>query len=355
MDPGGLTKEIERLKEEILGIPRALTRTLTEAKPVIEELVRQVRWEEGPIYVVGEGPARLVGIGGRFALESLLGWPVVVRSAKELENYSAPLRRHSLVLVVSSPIDSQAMVETARKLKREGATILALTEDSSSELAQVAEGLIPVWSGETRGLGIRSILCRQFSLGLFALAAAQKLKAPRPEFDTLQEELAKLPQQVEKLIHEQGDAPRMLGEKLKQARSLMILAGGFFYPVALLWADSLKKYAEIQVEVSDLLELDADPFDWLRERIHPVVILSGSRSKLLTELPNLAAQMDNALCEMVVVSDNQDRILIKHSTMALLIPTMSEMVAAMAMLAPLQLAGYYAARRREGESGPRRR
>ena len=354
MVPGGLTKEMEHFREEILGIPQALSRTLREAKPVIEGLVRQVRWEEAPIYVVGEGPGRLVGIGGRFALESLLGWPVVVRSAKELENYSAPLRRHSLVLVVSSLNDSQTMVETARKLKREGATILALAEDPSSELAQVAEGLIPVCSGETRGLGIRSILCQQVSLGLFALTAAQRVKPSRPEFNTLEEELAKLPQQVEKLIHEQGDAPRMLGEKLQQARNLMILAGGFFYPVALLWADSLKKYAEIQVEVSDLLELDADPFDWLRERIHPVVILSGSRSKLLAHVRNLAARMDNALCEMVVVSDKQDRVLIEHSSMALLIPILSEMVAAMAMFAPLQLASYHAAHRREGEGCQRR-
>ena len=291
----------------------------------------------------------MIGLAGQYSLETLLGWPVTVRTVREMESYSAPLRPRTVVILIGGATDSPAMIADAANAKSQGATVWIMTEHPHGELARKADGLIPICTGKLTHLGIQSNLCKHAALSLLALTAAQILKSPRDEFEQWEREFRELPCHIEKLLLEKSDASHVLGEKLRQARSLLVLGGGFYFPVALTWAHSLKTYANLETQVSDLMELDASVSESLHERIHPLVVLSGSRSPLRNHLQIIANQMENTLCEMIVISDARDQQMVRRASLALLIPTLSDLVGSLAMLATLHLATYYAARWTEGE------
>ena len=68
------------VRRQFLDLPRALREILEKGRPEWEELVRRARWGELPVYMVGCGASFAVGLAGAYAFESLLGWPVVVRT-----------------------------------------------------------------------------------------------------------------------------------------------------------------------------------------------------------------------------------------------------------------------------------
>ena len=338
-------KKVELLRQGVLDLPRAIKETLAEVRPAVEKIVRGAQWTEFPIYLVGDSSTRVLGLAGRYAIETILGWPVTVRTVREMECYSAPLKPRTPVLLIPGSDDPAGMISTALKAKRQGARLWVLTEQHEGELEDLADGLIPICGENPPPSGIPSTVLKLAALNLFALTTGQILKPPRTEFKELEEEFRQLPRHLDTLLHEKRDAARLLGEKLRQARTLLVLGGGFYFPVAWNWASALRDFAGLETQVSNLMDPPAGLMTSLPERIHPLVVLSGSRSLLRDRLRILADRMENALCELVVISDSQDQRMIQPSTLALLIPTMSEMVGSVAMLATLQLAASFAARK----------
>lgn len=339
-------------KQEILDIPRALRETLEKGRPEYEALVRRTRWGEGPIYMVASGPAVAVGLTGALAFESLLGWPVVVRTAADFAAYSlGVLRPRSVVLAIPAPGRSSETLEVVRAARARGAVVLVLTSYLEDPLAKSADGIFLVRVGEESDLGWKALVCRQAALGYVALVAAQALKRHQPQIEALAREFEGLPARVEWVMTQVPDAVRSFAAELNGLRSLYVVGGGFYYPVALQWAGLLRRETKIHADGHAPEELIAESLE-RTEREAAVVFLCGSRCRVKKAVHQLASAVKRAGKRVLSVIDNDDRELAERSELAILLPPLSEMVGATRTLVLLEWVTYHAARER-GREPPR--
>lgn len=281
-------------KHEILDIPRALRETLEKGRPEYEALVRQTRWGGGPIYMVGCGSSWLAGLVGAYAFESLLGWPVIARSPAVFETYTlAALRPRSVVLILSPSGESEEALAAAQAARGRGAVLLALTDNSTSPLGTMVDGVFPLRTGEDRGWGMRNAVCQQAAISYIGLVAARVLKRHHPKLDALEDEFAKLPGQVEWVQTQLQDAVRSFASELKELQSLCVVGGGFYHPTALQWALLLRAMTRLQASGFECSEFPRGPLESLgRDAV--VVFLSGSRCRLKKAVHQAAALVKKA-------------------------------------------------------------
>lgn len=329
-------------KQKILGLPQALRETLEKGRPEYEALVRRTRWVEQPIYMVGCGSSLFAGLSGAYAFEGLLGWPVVARSAVDFETYSlSVLRPRSIVLAISWSGESYETLAAAQAARTRGATLLALTNSPTSTLGKMADGVFLLRAGEEYE-PVTKVVCQQAALSYVSLVAARILKRPHTQLDLLEEEFAKLPVHVEWVLTQLQDAVRPFASELKGLQSLFVVGGGFYYPTALQWARLLTKLTGIHAEGFDPTEFRHGPLEILK-RDAAVVFLSGSRCRIKKELNPLVSWVKKAGAKIFSVTDTNDRELANRSTLAMLLPVLTEMVGSTLTLTLLQWVAYHTA------------
>jgi glucosamine--fructose-6-phosphate aminotransferase (isomerizing) len=330
-------------RQEIQDIPRALAATLEKGRPEFEALVRRTRWGEGPLYICGGGASGLISLTGVYAFESLLGWPVVARPATVFQNYSLPVLRPRSVLLVISPSDeAPEVLELARTARSRGANVLALTNEPQGPLAQIAEGVFLARSGEAASPAT-TVVCQHAALSYLALVAARVLKRPSAHMAALQEEFEKLPQHVEWALAQLPAAVRSLASELRGRRNAWLAGGGFYHPLALQGARRLNQRAALHTQGSEASEFRRGPLEGLGGE-DGTLFLSGSRSRSKREIHQAAAQARIQGVRILSLTDRNDRELTDRSDLALLLPTLTEMVGATLTLALLEWLAVEAAR-----------
>ncbi|PYV25188.1 MAG: hypothetical protein DMG27_10830 [Acidobacteria bacterium] len=326
------------IRQEILGIPDALRATLT-GRPEFEGLIRRTRLGDGPIFVVGSGSSYILGLTGVYAFEGLLGQPVVARPALDFRNYSASvLDARSVVLAVSQSGESTETIEAARAARSRGSTVLALTGSPTNSLAKMAAGVFLVRAGEESEVRIKSVVCHQAALGYIAVLAARILKRPQPEVEALVEEFERLPAQAEWVLTHLQDAARSLASGLRGLPRLCVVGLGSYYPAALQWALLLKTLNKIHVE-----SLQPSEFGCSLDRAGSdtgVVLVSGSRCRPRKAVYQLINQPRKIKAQLFSVTDVNDRELAAQSSVAVLLPALSEIVGSTLAHTLLDLTAY---------------
>jgi glucosamine--fructose-6-phosphate aminotransferase (isomerizing) len=314
------------LRQQILDTPRALRDTLEKGRPEYEALVRRVRWGEGPIFIVGSGTSFFSALTGVHAFESLLGWPAIARSAPEFEVYSsAALRPRSVVFAVSKSGETRETLEAVRAARARGAVVLALTNNSSSALAATADLVFLVRAGDASSSDLSAVVCQQAALSLIGLVAALVLKRHHRQLDVLQEEFAKLPENVERIRTQLSDAVRALAAELRGSSSVGVVGGGFYHPAALHAAHVLGETAGVNARGINAAE-SAAYFIHSGQKGSAVLFVSGSACRLKKRVHAHAQQAKENGEKILAVTDGNDRELVNTAHLAVMLPAMTEMV-----------------------------
>jgi glucosamine--fructose-6-phosphate aminotransferase (isomerizing) len=313
---------------------KALQETLTKGRPEFEALVRQTRWGEGPVYLIGSGASQWVGLAGAYGFESLTGWPAIARSALDFTAYATTaLARRAVVIAISRSGESNEILEAASAARARGAAILALTGKPDSPLAKTADGVFLVrGSGEGASQTVE-LLSRHAAAGYVSLTVARTLRRPTQQMEALEREFEKLPALVEWVLTQLQDAAGLLVSQLKEVREVFVVAGGFYRPVALLWALLLDRMTQKRTLVFEPGEFRPPP---AAERDAAFVFLSSSRCRLKTQVHECVGGLKKSGARLLSLTDGSDRELVDGSTLAVLLPAVSEMVASTLALALLQ-------------------
>jgi fructoselysine-6-P-deglycase FrlB-like protein len=342
---------LNSIRQEILDLPRSLTEPPEKGRPEYEAVVRQTRWGEGPVYLVGSGPSRAVGLTGAYAFESLLGWPAIHHTPQAFEAYALPaLPRRSVLLLISPSGEETGILSVAQAAQSRGAQVLALTAKPESPLARSADGLLLYRRFDQQESGMMSLVCQQAAVSYLALVAAQALKRPQPFQESVAAEFDKLSGHVEWVLTQLADVVRSLVCELKGLRVLDVVGAGFYYPTALLAAFLFRNLIGIRAqgwEASDFISECGDKL----ERDSLVVCLSGSRCRLKKVVHQAAAQAKAAGARVVSITDANDRELSARSALSVLLPSLTEIVAAPLMLALLEWVIYQTACERDRSAG----
>ena len=336
------------VRRQFLDLPRALREILEKGRPEWEELVRRARWGELPVYMVGCGASFAVGLAGAYAFESLLGWPVVVRTPEEFHAYSQSALRPRSVLIVISWEGSAELLEMARAAKARGATVLALTRDAQSPLAKAADGVFLVRGGEEHPDNFMAAVCQLAAMQGLVGVVAQALKRPSPQIGKLEGELRTLPEHIEWTLTQLPDAVQSLAGELSGRGVVSVVAGGLYYPAALLAASALRSLGGLRVQVFSPEEMHACPPEVL-EQEKLVLVLSGSGCSVKKPLHGLIERLHGAGVTILAVTDHNQPEVARRATLAVLLPNLSEYVGSIIALTFLDWAAYHLTRQRSGE------
>lgn len=313
-------------KQEIMDVPRVLRETLEKGRPEYEVLVRQTRWGEGPIYLVGSGASLYAAMTGAYAFEALLGWPAIARVSLAFATYSISVLRPGSILIAIAPSgESSETLAMARAAKARGAKVLALTSNPESALAKMAAGVFLLRSGENDTQGLKAMVCEQVAISYMSLAAARTLRPRRPELDLLEEEFKKLPQNVESILNHMLDAVRSFASQLKDSRRVSVVGGGFYYPTALRGAHLLNKVGQMHAEAFDALQVRED-LPEIPAQDSGFIFVSGSRCRVKRDVQSVVARVKQLGWKIFSITDGNDRELANSSTLGVLLPTLTEMV-----------------------------
>ncbi len=328
-------------------IPRVLREMIEKSRPEYEALIRQTRWSELPIYLVGGGPARHICPAGVYAFEELLGWPVVVRAAEEFALYSLPdLRPRAVLLIVSASGDAPEVLDLARQARSRGATVLSLTGDPANPLGAASDRVFLLRTDGDDAAAATAV-CQHAALTYIALLAARIFKRPGPQVQEAEAEFAKLPEQMEWAFTQLSDALQSLAEAVSSQAHLCVVGGGFFHAPAARGAWSLGSLPGIET-------LASAPWDWAASealrRARPFLMLSSSRSKVKKVIHLLAAQARLRGSQTFAITDRQDRQLAERSALTVFLPTSLELIGSTLTLSLLEWAAAQALRRAKGRT-----
>jgi glucosamine--fructose-6-phosphate aminotransferase (isomerizing) len=324
-------------RAKILEIPRLLRETLDKGVREYETLIRHVRWGEAPIYICGCGASLPVAMAGAYLFEWLAGWPVLARSAKVFEAYTAStLRPRAVVVVISASGEDPDALEVARVVRSRGAVPLALTRSPDGPLARGCEGVFLTRDEGTEDSAAAAV-CQLAALCSIALFAARVLKHSSDGLE-FEDELKRLPEQLEWSFTQLSDALRALAQELRATDRFWMVGGGLYHPVVVRAARRLSALGKIHGQGIEVSEFCSDTLLHLR-RGEVAMFVSGSRLRIKREVHQAAAQIKLKGARLITLTDTNDRELVDRSEMAILAPPLSEVGGSILALALLELLG----------------
>jgi len=340
-------------RRELYELPGALRETLEKGGPEYDRVVRQTRWGDGPVYVVGSAGAYPAALAAACAFEALMGIPALARTAEDFQACALSLLRpRSILLVIAPSGESAETLEVAHSAKLRGATVLALTGDSQAELSKLADGVLLVHSGEAPADSLGVDICRLTAAVYLGFAAGRALKRPNSHLRDLQEEFQKLPDHVEWGLTQISEAIRAFAAAVKGATRIHVAGGGFYYPASWHSASALRKLTGINARAWNALGPEI-PQGESREPGTITVLLSGSRCRGKKNIHALAESEKRAGKTLLVITDRNDLELSRCSALALLLPVLCEEVGSILNLSVLDWVACHAGRETHGAE-PRR-
>jgi glucosamine--fructose-6-phosphate aminotransferase (isomerizing) len=330
-------------RARILEIPRFLRETLEKGVREYETLIRQFRWAETPIYICGCGASLPMAMAGTYLFEWLAGWPALAGTAKVFEAYTlSTLRPRSVVLVISASGEDPDALEVVRVARSRGAVPLALTHHADGPLAKACEGVF-LTRDEGPEDSAAAAVCQLAALSSIALISARLLKHSREALETFEDELKRLPGQVEWSFAQFADALRSLAQELQAVDRFWLVGGGLYHPVVVRAARRLSALGRMHGQGIEVSEFCVDPLLHLR-RGNVAVLVSGSRLRIKREVHQAAAQIKLKGARLIALTDTNDRELVERSEMAILVSPLSEVGGSILALALLDLLAAQVAR-----------
>lgn len=238
---------------------------LEQNQALCASLAQQIRdFAPAFVYIVGRGTSDHAGVFARYLIEVELGLVVAAAAPSVASLFGRKLQlNRALVLLISQSGRSEDLLAQARAARDSGALVVALVNDASSPLAQLAHHTLPLLAGPERAVAAtKSYLC--------TLSALLMLVAQWKQDESLLAALSQLPDQLDEVCRQPG---RPQYGVLQQSRHCVVLGRAFGYAIAREIALKIKEVCGIQAEAFSSAEFLHGPISLLNQ---PLVLLNAA-------------------------------------------------------------------------------
>lgn len=307
----------------------AVRNTLTQ-KDNIQEIIDDIG-DIQRICFVACGTSYHASLTGKYLIESLAGVPTDVILASEFKYSANTLNDKTLAIFISQSgetADSLKALDVANKTSK----TLGIVNVAGSSITRRAKYVIQTQAGPEIGVAATKTYVAQLSaIYLFAALLAEDMQ--------LLEELDKVPGFIDEAL-ENIDFIKEISKRYNYARDFFYLGRGYSYPTALEGALKLKEITYIHGEGYAAGELKHGPLALIDEGIPVVVIIppGDSYKKTKSNLAEVKSRKANVLaigaCDDETIMDKADDFIAINSEV-------SEIIAPLVYIVPLQLIAYY--------------
>ena len=251
---------------EIREIPDAIRRLLNEGREGIEVAADDLR-RSAPHFIstVARGSSDHAATYFKYAAELTLGLPVASIGPSIASIYGTELQLgHSACIAISQSGQSPDIVEMTQSAAKQGALTVAITNETSSPLAQACKHNIPIHAGTERSVAATKTFVTSAVAGLALLA---HWKQDKPLIAAIDQ----LPEHLENAVT--YDWPT-LRHALDDRESLFVLGRGPSYAMSNEAALKFKETCQIHAESYSSAEVLHGPVS-IVEPGYPVLVLAS--------------------------------------------------------------------------------
>jgi len=307
---------------------------LDETLPRVEKVV-----------LIACGTAWHAALIGKFMIEELCRVPVEVDYSSEFRYRDPVVGDRTLVLAVSQSGETLDTLAGIKEARGRGCPTFAICNVVGSSVTREVDGVLYTHAGPEIGVAASKTFTAQIAaLYLFALYFGKG----RGVLDTgrvrdLLADLVRLPQQIETVLHLDGELER-LAHLYHTKSDFLYLGRGINYPIALEGALKLKEISYIHAEGYPAGEMKHGPIALITEEM-PVVILAPKDKvyeKILSNIQEVKAR-DGIVIAMGSEGDHGLPRKVDHF---LAVPHTSSLLTPALLAIPMQLLAYHVAVRK---------
>ncbi|NRQ43317.1 SIS domain-containing protein [Rheinheimera sp. YQF-2] len=225
---------------EATEAPQRIAEQLAANAAMVEQVVAQIR-QRAPkfVYMVGRGSSDHAGVFAKYLIEIEVGLPVAAAAPSIASVYNKSLQlADALVLVISQSGRSPDILAQVEMAKRSGAMVVALVNDTTSPLAELAHYTLPLHVGAEKAVAATKSY-------LATLSAILQLVSVWSGNQALQQAVQQLPQSLTAAI---ALPQQLTAQALERVAHLVVLGRGLGYAISREIALKLKEVCGIHAE-----------------------------------------------------------------------------------------------------------
>lgn len=292
------------------------------------------------VVIIGCGTAYYAGLLSSYYLERLVDEVTVeVQVASEFRYRSFHLPKNSVALIVSQSGETADTLACLREIKRRGVRTLGVINAVGSTIAREVDGGVYVHAGpEISVASTKAFTSQVAAMTTFALQIAQAKGVGLKELDPYIEELAALPDEIERLLPTLQKQIKPIAKKYASYDHALYLGRDTLFPAALEGALKLKEISYIQAEGYATGELKHGPIALIDDRFFEVILLQDDwlYEKSISGLSEVNARGGHVLA---ITSNNKP----VDAETVLTIDTSLNLLAPLVLNVAQQLFAYYVA------------
>lgn len=288
------------------------------------------------IFIVACGSSYHAALIAKSYIEGFSRIPVEVSVASEFNYRDVLVSEHTLCIVVTQSGETADTLSAARKIKRLGAKVFAITNVIGSTAAREADGVLYTNAGpEVSVAATKTYFAQVLAMYLLAIFLGDK-KATLKQDDIKKyiQPLLALPEAIETIISNK-DSYEACAEICKDAHSALFIGRGLNYSTASEGALKLKEISYLHAESYPAGEMKHGPIALLEPGFPVVVVIpqDETRDKTLSNIEEIMAR-GAQVCAVCTQGDEQVAQT-AHYTMG--IPSVGPLITPLVAIIPLQI------------------
>ncbi|WDR05738.1 glutamine--fructose-6-phosphate transaminase (isomerizing) [Devosia rhodophyticola] len=289
------------------------------------------------------GTAYFAGAVAKYWFERYARLPVDIDVASEFRYREPPMEMGGLSLFISQSGETADTLAALRYCAAQGQHVASLVNTQESTIARESDVVFPILCGPEIGVASTKALSAQLTaLASLAIAAGRARGVLNAEQEAdLVRALISVPNAVSRALG-QEDRIVEIAKKLSKAKDVLYLGRGVMFPIAMEGALKLKEISYIHAEGYAAGELKHGPIALVDEAM-PVIVVAPSDElvdKTLSNMQEVAARGG----KIILITDEAGAATVGQGVAeTILIPQVSNFVAPILALIPVQLLAYHTA------------
>lgn len=301
------------------------------------------------IKIAACGTSWHAGIAAKYMIEELARVPVEVDYASEFRYRNPVLDENDLLIVISQSGETADTIAAMREAKDAGCKVLAICNVQGSMITREADGTILTHAGpEISVASTKAFTSQIIALYIFALYLGEtRGKLTEDQVKKHAQELIELPMKIEEVLSD-ADTIEEMSKEFFRAHDFLYLGRGINFPVALEGALKLKEISYIHAEGYPAGEMKHGPNALIDETL-PVVIINtreeGNKNSELRYEKTHSNIVEVKARDGIIFSilSQGDKMSSVESDHVIEIPQVSDLLAPILSIVPLQLLAYHIA------------
>ncbi|MCD7779714.1 MAG: glutamine--fructose-6-phosphate transaminase (isomerizing) [Candidatus Gastranaerophilales bacterium] len=295
------------------------------------------------IEIIACGTSLHAALAGKYIIEDFAGISVEVEASSEYIYRKTTTNASTLVIGVSQSGETADTITAIKQAKAKNSHVLIITNRPDSNMARLADSLIPVNAGiEVSVAATKSYTAQLISFYLLAIHLAEiKGSMEKSYLKNIKHELIQLPSKIEEILSNTSNI-KECARKYSSYKNFIYIARGINLATAYEGALKLKEISYINATGYPAGELKHGPIAMLDETMPVLSILMPGGITYEKVLSNSEeAKARNA--KLIALTSSDDKNIDALFDVVIRIPKISEILSPALTCVPLQLLAYYIA------------